>query len=146
MALTNDAVTNFMERYFETFDRYAQDPDNMHQMSEYFDADLEFKQYYPDTPHIHGLENFHKLNVHPEVREILKPELFIIDTERKLASVLINVEVVDTSTGEIILTPTYNAIYHFKEYEDSSFKISKVWLFVEHSPEYERFLATLPKG
>ena len=146
MAFTNEAVTDFMERYFETFDKYAQDPDNIHRMSEYFDSELEFRQYYPDTPHIHGLENFHKLNVHSEIHETLKPELIIIDTERKLASVLINVKVVDTSTGKVILTPAYNAIYHFKEYEDGSFKIFKIWLFVEHSPEYERFLSTLPKG
>ena len=146
MAFTNETVTKFMEKYFETFDKYAQDPDNMHRMIEYFDNDLEFKQYYPDTPHIHGLVNFHKLNVHSEVREVLRPGLIIVDTERKLASVLISVDVVNTSTGEVILTPTYNAIYHYKEYEDGSFKILKVWLFVEHSPEYEKFLATLPKG
>ena len=146
MAFTNDVVTSFMERYFETFAKYAQDPENMFRMEEYFDSELEFKQYYPDTPHTHGLENFHKLNVHSEIHETLRPEIFIVDTQRKLASVLINVEVVDTRTGKIILTPKYNAIYHFKEYEDDSFKISKVWLFVEHSPEYERFMATLPKG
>ena len=110
MAFTNETVSNFLERYLETFDKYAQDPDNMHRMSEYFDSDLEFKQYYPDTPHIRGLENFHKLNVHSEVHETLKPELFIIDTERKSASVLINVKVVDTSTGKVMLTPVYNAI------------------------------------
>jgi len=146
MAFTNEAVTDFMKKYFKTFSKYGQDPDNMKRMGEYFTSDLEFKQYYPDTPHVHGLENFHKLNDHSDVHETLKPDLFIIDTERKVASVLINVEVRNTRTGKILLTPTYNAIYHFREYRDGSFKITKVWLFNEHSAAYARFIKKLPKG
>ena len=146
MAFTNEDVTDFMERYFKTFSRYGQDPENMYRMGEFFAPELEFRQCYPDTPHIHGLENFHKLNIHPDVHETLKPELFVIDTERKIASVLISVEVKDTRNGKTLLTPIYNCIYHFKQYQDDSFKIFKMLLFVEHSPEYAEFLSRLPKG
>ena len=146
MAFTYQAVVDFMDRYFKTFSRYGQDLENMHRMSEYFDSELEFEQYYPDTPHIHSLENFHKLNDHPDIHETLTPELLVIDTEKKIASVLVNVNVKDTHSGETFLTPKYNCIYYFKEYQDGSFKILKMSLFVEHSPEYAEFMTRLPKG
>ena len=146
MEFTNKVVADFMERYFKAFSKYGQDPENMHRMSEFFAPELEFRQYYPDTPHIHGLENFHKLNDHPDIHETLTPELLVIDTERKIASVLINVNVIDTRTGKTFLTPKYNCIYHFKQYQDGSFKIFKMLLFVEHTPEYTEFMTRLPKG
>jgi hypothetical protein len=146
MAFTNEAVTDFMERYFKTFCKCAQDPENMDKMSEYFAPELEFKQYYPNTPHVRGLKNFHKLNDHSDVHETLTPNLIIVDTKRKVVSVMIDVVVKNTRTGKTLLTPTYNAIYHFKHYKDGSFKISKIWLFVEHSAAYEKFLEGLPKG
>jgi hypothetical protein len=146
MAFTHKVVTEWMDRYFQTFAKCAQDPPNMYRMGEFFAQDLEFIQYYPDTPHILGLDNFHKLNVHPEVHETLTPKFYVIDTEKKMVAALINVVVKNTRTGEILLTPTYCALYNFKQYEDGSFKIVKIQLFNEHSDKYAAFIATLPKG
>ena len=52
-------------------------------------------------PNVYGLENFHKLNVHSHIHETSKPELMVIDTDRKIVSVLINVEVRDTRTEKL---------------------------------------------
>jgi len=130
MDLTYDYILNWMQRYFETYNRYAQHPATTNRMCEFFTEDLQF------TPAVSGLKGLdgraaflRSVSSHPSHIEKLKPEDIIIDVVKKTVAVLATTELTDTHSGEIAVVDRYLVRYQLVVDADDTLKIRQMLLF-----------------
>jgi hypothetical protein len=135
MKLTYDAILKFMKGYFETFNKYGQDPKNFHRMDDFFAPDVEFSPYVAGIIHTKGRDNFYPVLLsHPSGYEKLTPEEIIVDERQGAAVVLIKAEISDSKTKEVLVTKRYFVLYPLALDEKKTIKIKKVRLFWEVLP------------
>jgi hypothetical protein len=135
MELTYNAILTYMKDYFETFNRYGQDPKNIHRLDDYFAPDLVFNPYVAGVGHTSGRDEF--LNVllsHPSGLEKLTPEDILVDERRKVAIVLIKAEISDSQTREVLVRKRYFVRYPLMLDENNTIKIKRIELFWEVLP------------
>ncbi len=135
MDSTYENIMEFMKGYFETFSNCAQDPKTARQMEDYLAPDLEFVPYIAGNARISGRDEFLSLmSSHPSSIERLTPEDIMVDEARKIAVVLIKTEIIDSETGEILVTKRYHVTYKLMLDENESIKIRKILFFEEILP------------
>ena len=135
MELTYDVIVKYMKDYFETFNKYGQDPRTIHQLDDYYAPDLEFIPYVAGIGHSTGREEFyHILLSHPSGYEKLTPEEIVVDERRRIAVVLIKAEISDSQTREVLVSKHYFVLYPLALDENNTIKIKKIKLFWEVLP------------
>ena len=135
MELTYDTIVKYMKDYFETFNKYGQDPQNIHRMDDYFAPDLEFSPYVAGVGHTSGRDEFLRVLLsHPSGLEQLTPEDILVDERRGVAVVLIKAVISDSKTRKALVTKRYFVRYPLVLDENNSIKIKKIQLFWEVLP------------
>jgi hypothetical protein len=131
MEATYDNIKDFMKRYFADFTAYAQNPLTLSKMHTYLVSELECVSFIPGVALISSREEFlHLMSSHPSSRERLTPEEIIIDEKQMIAVVLARTEILDSITGELLVTQKLLPFYHLT-FEDSSIKIKQILIFGE---------------
>jgi transglutaminase-like putative cysteine protease len=135
MKMTYDQMAEWIEVYFADFNKYGQDPREIHRMDEYFSKDFVFNPYIAYVGKVSGRDEWYKvLTSHPSGIEVLTPEAVIIDDRRQEFVAQIKTDLVDRDTREVLLTKRYLARYPLVE-EDGKMKIERLEFFWEILPE-----------
>jgi transglutaminase-like putative cysteine protease len=135
MKMTYDQMAEWIEVYFADFNKYGQDPREIHRMDEYFSKDFVFNPYIAYVGEVSGRDEWYKvLTSHPSGIEVLTPEAVIIDDRRQEFVAQIKTDLVDRDTREVLLTKRYLARYPLVE-EDGKMKIERLEFFWEILPE-----------
>ena len=130
MELTYDNMVKYMKDYFETFNKYGQDPKTIHRLDDFYAPDVEFTPYVAGIGHSTGRDDFYQILLsHPSGYEKLTPEEIVIDEKRRIAVVLIKAEISDSKTGEVLVTKRYFVLYPLVLDENNTIKIKKIQLF-----------------
>ncbi len=135
MEMNYSSILRFMKGYFADFFTRAQDPRTAGQMEDYLAPDLEFIPYIAGNARISGRDEFLSLmSAHPSSIEKLTPEDIMVDEARRIAVVLIKTEIIDSATGEILVTKRYHVVYQLMLDEKKTIKIKKILFFEEILP------------
>ena len=135
MEITYDNMVKYMKDYFETFNKYGQDPKTIHRLDDFYAPDVEFTPYFAGIGHSTGRDDFYQILLsHPSGYEKLTPEEIVIDEKRRIAVVLIKAEISDSKTGEVLVTKRYFVLYPLVLDENNTIKIKKIQLFWEVLP------------
>jgi hypothetical protein len=134
MRLTYDQLVQWIDEYFEVFNKYGQDPNEIYRMDEYFAKDFVFNPYIASVGKVSGRDNWYKvLTSHPSGIERLTPEDLVIDENRQAFVAQIKTDLIDRDTQEVLLTKRYLARYPLVE-EDGKMKIERLDFFWEILP------------
>jgi hypothetical protein len=134
MKPTYDEIAAWIERYFDDFNKYGQDPEQIHRMDQYFCKDFVFNPFIAHVGKVAGREDWYKvLTSHPSGVEKLTPEDLVIDEKRQVFVAQIKAELVDRDTQELLLTKRYLARYPLVE-EEGIMKIERLDFFWEVLP------------
>jgi hypothetical protein len=135
MDFSYDDAIKFFTDYFDTFNKYGQDPATIHKLDDYFAPDLEFIPYVADVSPEHGRQAFYNvLTSHPSGYEKLTPEDIVYDEKRKIAAIMILAEISDSKTGELLVKKYYFVRYPLAPDENGKMKIKELKLFWELLP------------
>ena len=135
MAMTYEQMAEWIDRYFEEFNAYGQDPNEIHRMDEYFAKGFVFNPYIAHVGKVTGRDEWYKvLTSHPSGIEVLTPEDLVIDEKRQAFVAQIKTDLVDRDTREVLLTKRYLARYPLVEVEGKP-KIARLDFFWEILPE-----------
>ena len=135
MKFRYDDISKFMEKYFDTYNKYAQNPETTQRMFDYFADDLEFSCAMAGVTGMNSRDEFlHIVSSHPSHREALKPEDVIIDERKKTVVVLATTEISDTKTDEILVKEKFFVRYQLIIDNNQTLKIRRILLFKEILP------------
>jgi hypothetical protein len=135
--ITYDNIMNWMKEYFQAYNAYAQNPDTVSRMCDYFAPDLEFFPYTVQLEHIHTTNRDDFLRVltgHPPGYEAFTVEDLVIDEKRKCVVALLKADIFDSKTDELLLTKRYLVHYRLALDENNTLKIKKILFFWEVLP------------
>ena len=134
MKMTYDQMAEWIEVYFADFNKYGQDPREIHRMDEYFSKDFVFNPYIAFVGKVAGRDEWYKVLLsHPSGIERLTPEDVVIDEKRQTFVAQIKTDLIDSKTNEVLVTKRYLARYPLIE-EDGKPKISRLDFFWEVLP------------
>lgn len=134
MRMTYDEIVAWIDEYFAAFNKYGQDPNEIHRMDAYFARDFAFNPYIAHVGKVVGRESWYKvLTSHPSGVEKLTPEDVVIDETRQTFVAQIKAELSDRDSGELLLTKRYLARYPLIE-EEGMMKIERLDFFWEVLP------------
>jgi hypothetical protein len=135
MEYTYDAIVKYMQDYFATFNKYGQDPQNIHRLDDYFAPELEFFPFVAGVGHCSGRDEFyHVLLSHPSAIEQLTPEDIVVDEKKSAVVVLIKAEITDLKTRELLVRKRYFVLYPLELDQNKKLKIKRIQLFWEVLP------------
>jgi hypothetical protein len=134
MEFTYDNVRKWFEDYFNTFNKYSEDPKTVSKMEKYFTPDLQFISYILNVERPTSREGLLNIMVHPGFHEELTPEDIIIDEKRQAVAVILRVQFTEESTGTVFPAKHNSAHYHLIQDENGELKIKKISYFTEHTP------------
>ncbi len=139
MKPTYDAIIEWMNRYFAAYNAYAQNPETVHRMSDYFADDVRFVPYIsafggPDSAITSRDDFFRMFTSHPTVYEQFKVEDIAVDEKRMVVVGLLDVTLFDSKTNEVLLKKHYLPRYQLVLDEKGALKISTIHFFWEAMP------------
>jgi hypothetical protein len=137
MEFTYDNILKWMKEYFKAYNAYAQNPETVSRMCDYFTPDLEFLPYTVQLEHIHTTNRDDFLRVltgHPSGYEAFTLEDIVIDERRKVVVALLKAEIFDSKTVELLLAKRYLVHYQLVLDENNTIKIQKIQFFWEVLP------------
>ena len=139
MEFTYDGIVKWMEDYFKAYNSYAQNPETVNKMSEYFTPDVHFIPYVaefggPERAVTSRDDFFRMFTGHPAVYEKFEPEDIMVDEKKKIVVALLKVELFDTKTGEVLLRKSYLPRYQLVLDENNTIKIKSILFFWESLP------------
>lgn len=127
-----DQVEAFMADYYAAYNLYAQDPQTIDLMDEYWAPEFVAVQYLPLPQYpvmdLITWKNF-MVFVHLNITETLVVEEMTIDTVGKSVSVRLAIDFNDRYTGELVLHVDAVAIYNLKLDEDKKLKMTALKLY-----------------
>jgi hypothetical protein len=105
MEITYETIIKFMKGYFETYDKYGQDPKTIHRLDEYYAKNFGGRE--------NGREEIYKnwLN-HPNLHDQLIPMHLIVDERKCEVCVICKAIQTNPHTGEILLTAVFSPCYN----------------------------------
>ena len=112
MRPTYNAIVEWMREYFAAYNAYAQNPETVHKMSDFFTEDVQFIPYISDFG---GPENavtsrddfFRMFTGHPTVYEQFELDDIVVDEKRMVAVSLLDVKLFDSKTDEVLVNKHY---------------------------------------
>ena len=138
MEITYDKIVDWMKSYFKTYNQYAQVAETVDKMNDYFAPDLVFKAYVAglgDGTAITDREVFkHILTAHPDSYETFEPLDIAVDERKMVANALLDVDVVESKTGKVVVEKHYLVRYQLKVDENDTLKIKQIDFFWQVLP------------
>jgi hypothetical protein len=137
MEFTYDNIVKWMKDYFKAYNAYAQNPETVSRMCDYFTPDVEFLPYTAQLEHIHTTNRDDFLDTftgHPSGYETFTLEDIVVDERRKVVVALLKAEIFDSKTAELLLAKRYLVHYQLVLDENSTIKIKKIQFFWEVLP------------
>ena len=139
MKPTYDDIVEWMKDYFDAYNAYAQNPETVHRMSDYFTGDVRFVPYIsafggPENAITSRNDFFRMFTSHPTVYEKFEVEDIAVDERRMVAVGLLNVTLFDSRTNEVLLRKHYLPRYQLVLDEKDTLKISTILFFWEAMP------------
>jgi hypothetical protein len=139
MKFTYEEILNWLKDYLNAYNSYAQNPETVERMAEYFTPDVHFIPYIsafggPDNA-ITSRDDFFKMFIsHPTVYEKFETEDIIVDEKRMEAVAFLNVSLYDSKTNKVLLKKHYQPRYQLVIDEKNKIKISTIFFFWESMP------------
>jgi hypothetical protein len=140
MKPTYEEMIEFMKRYFEAYNNYAQNKETVNRMSDYFTPDVHFVPYIsafggPDNP-VTSRDTFYQMFTgHPAVYETFESvEDIVVDERRMVATALLHVALYETKTNRLLLKKHYLPRYQLVLDDNNKLKISQILFFWESVP------------
>jgi hypothetical protein len=139
MNVTYEEIAQWMEGYFSAYNAYAQNPETVDRMSEYFTPDVHFVPYIsafggPENAVTSRDDFFRMFTGHPSVYEQFEVEDIILDERRMVAVALLKVALFDSNTDEVLLRKHYLPRYELVLDENKKLKIKNILFFWEAMP------------
>ncbi len=143
MEFTYNNVMNWLQDYFQTFNRCNGDPKTVPDMEKYFTPDMQFISYILGVKRPDTREGLLNTMIHPGLYEELTAEDIILDTQRKAVAVILRVQFREESTGTVFPVKHNCAHYELVQDESGELKIKKITYFTEPRPPEEPDMKTL---
>ena len=139
MELTYDNIVKWMTEYFNVYSTYGQDSKTADRMKDFFAPDLRFIPYIaaiggPEGGFFSRDEFIRTAKSHSSWYEKLTPEDITVDEKRKVVAVRFGMEVVNRTTGEVVVKKSAMAHYQLVLDENSTIKIKTIRFFWEVLP------------
>ncbi len=139
MKPTYDEIASWMKGYFAAYNVYAQNPDTVNKMSDYFMTDVRFVPYVsafggPGNPVASRDDFFRMFTSHPTVYERFEVEDIAVDERRMVAVALLKATLFDSKTNEVLVRKHYLPRYQLVLDEKGALKISTILFFWEAMP------------
>ncbi|MBN1189519.1 MAG: hypothetical protein JXA46_07195 [Dehalococcoidales bacterium] len=137
MEITYQNVTGWFDEYFKAFNRYVGPLETVPNMQRYFAPDLEFWPFnMAGTKSPSSREELLMIMVHPGLHEEFTPREYIVDLERMVVVVQLQLQFNDELSGKVWPAKQASAHYHLVMDENNDLKIKKIVYFTEPtSPE-----------
>ena len=140
MNFTYEDIVEWMNEYFKAYNAYAQNPETVDRMSDYFTPDVHFIPYIsafggPESAVTSRDDFFRMFTGHPSVYEqFVDVEDIVVDERRMIAVALLKVELLDSKTDEVLLKKHYMPRYQLVVDENNILKIKTILFFWEAMP------------
>lgn len=136
---TYNTIVEWLREYFAAYNAYAQNPETVQRMSDYFTKDVSFVPYVSDFG---GPKNavtsrddfFRMFTSHPTVYEQFEVEDIVVDEKRMIAVGLLDVTLFDSKTNEVLVRKHYLPRYQLVLDEKGKLRISTILFFWEAMP------------
>jgi len=139
MKPTYDEIVQWMNAYFEEYNRSAQDAKTVHRMDKYFAPDLNFIPYMyvfggPDNA-IRSREAFYTmLTSHPEDYERFIVHDIFVDERRLAAVTYVEATIYETATDRVKVNKKYLPLYELMLDDAGDLKIRTIRFFWQSLP------------
>lgn len=139
MKPTYSDIVHWMTDYFAAYNAYAQNPETVARMSDYFTPDVRFVPYIsafggPSNAVTDRDEFFRMFTGHPTVYEKFEVEDIAVDERRMVAVALLKVALFNSTTHEVLVRKHYMPRYQLVLDEKGTLKISTILFFWEATP------------
>jgi hypothetical protein len=139
MKYTYEDIVKWMKEYLNAYNSYAQNPETVERMAEYFTADVHFIPYIsafggPENVVSSRNEFFKMFISHPTVYETFEIEDIIVDEKRMEAVAFLNVSLYDSKTNKVLLKKHYQPRYQLILDEKNKIRIKTIFFFWESMP------------
>ena len=139
MKQTYEEILRWMRDYFNAYNSYAQNPETVGRMSDYFTPDVHFVPYIsafggPENPVTNREDFFRMFTGHPSVYEKFDVEDIVVDDRRMVATALLDVRLFESKTDRELLRKHYLPRYELVLDENNTLKIKTILFFWEASP------------
>ncbi len=139
MKYTYEDIIKWMKDYLNAYNSYAQNPETVNRMAEFFTPDVHFIPYVsafggPDNAVTSRDDFFKMFTGHPTVYEKFEIEDIIVDEKRMIAVAFLNVSLFDSKTNKVLLKKHYLPRYQLVLDEKNNIKIKTVLFFWESMP------------
>jgi hypothetical protein len=139
MEPTYQDIVKWMREYFDAYNAYAQNPETVDRMSDYFTADVHFVPFVsafggPEKAVTNRADFFRMFTGHPTVYEKFEVEDIVVDERRMVAVALLAVSLFDSQTDAVLLRKHYLPRYQLVLDERNRLKISRILFFWEAMP------------
>lgn len=139
MKPTYDEIANWMKDYFAAYNAYAQNPETVSRMSDYFTQDVRFVPYVsafggPANAVSSRDEFFRMFTGHPAVYEKFEVEDIAVDERRMVAVALLKAALFDSTTHEVLVKKHYLPRYQLVLDKKGALRIRTIHFFWEATP------------
>ena len=139
MKYTYDDIEKWIKEYLNAYNLYAQNPETVNKMAEYFSPDVYFIPYIsafggPGNP-VTSRDDFFKMFIsHPTVYEQFEVEDIFIDERKMTVTAFLNVSLYESKTNKVLLKKHYQPRYQLVVDENEKLKIKTIFFFWECVP------------
>jgi hypothetical protein len=135
--ITYETIVKFMQDYCKDFVAYAQNPETVYYMHQYFAPDVEFIPYTAEAlAPVKGRDRFlHIMTLHPSVKESIEPEDIIVDEKRRMVVLLLDAKLLDAKSGKLLGEKYYFPLYQLVVDENNTLKIKRILFWEEVLPK-----------
>jgi hypothetical protein len=139
MKPTYEDIVKWMNEYFVAYNAYAQNPETVDRMSDYFTPDVKFVPYVsafggPQNAVTNRDDFFRMFTGHPTVYEQFEVENVAVDERQMVAVAFLKVALFDSKTNEVLVRKRYLPRYQLVLDDKNRLKISTILFFWEASP------------
>lgn len=132
-------MAEWMKEYFAAYNAYAQNPETVGRMSDYFTPDVRFVPFVsafggPGNAITNRDDFFRMFTSHPTVYEKFEVEDIAIDERHMVAVALLNVTLFESKTDTVLLRKHYLPRYQLVLDESGALKIRTIHFFWEATP------------
>ena len=134
-----EEIMSWMREYFSAYNSYAQSPETVDRMSDYFTPDVRFVPYVsafggPEAAITRRDDFFRMFTGHPTVYEKFDVEDIVVDEKRMVTTALLKVVLYESGSDKILLRKHYLPRYQLVLDERNRLKISEILFFWEATP------------
>ena len=134
-----EEIMSWMKEYFSAYNAYAQNPETVDRMSDYFTPDVRFVPYVsafggPQGAITRRDDFFRMFTSHPTVYETFDVEDIVVDERRMVTTALLKVALYESGSDKVLVRKHYLPRYQLVLDEKGRLKISEILFFWEATP------------